>query len=141
MTRLSPPKIIMCLCLTTLLLWHMGCSGETPGHPPRQMPSEIISDPSSVKEGARLFKDKCAHCHGKPNEGRSERASFFEPPAMDFTDESYQSIDPAYLYWRIETGKNVEPYRSSGSVMPAWGMHFTNQQIWQIVAFLQSRAH
>ncbi|MHB1397979.1 MAG: hypothetical protein ACYDAI_08910 [Trichloromonadaceae bacterium] len=28
-------------------------------------------------------------------------------------------LDPAYLYWRIETGKNAEPFRSRGSVMPA----------------------
>jgi mono/diheme cytochrome c family protein len=25
--------------------------------------------------------------------------------------------------------------------MPAWGVHFSEDQIWQIVAYLQSRAH
>jgi mono/diheme cytochrome c family protein len=50
-------------------------------------------------------------------------------------------MDPAYLYWRIEVGKSIEPFRAQGSVMPAWGMHLTEQQLWQIVAYLQVRAH
>ncbi len=85
--------------------------------------------------------NKCASCHGKPSEGRSDRAAFFKPAAPDFTDAHYQEIDPAYLYWRIEVGKTVEPYRSQGSVMPAWSAHFSEEKIWQIVAYLQARAH
>jgi mono/diheme cytochrome c family protein len=65
----------------------------------------------------------------------------FNPPAPDFTDIHYKELDPAYLYYRIELGKTVEPYKSQGSVMPAWGLHFSDQQIWQIVAYLRFRAH
>jgi mono/diheme cytochrome c family protein len=105
------------------------------------MPAKLASDSDHIKAGEVLFDNKCASCHGKPSEGRSDRAAFFEPPAPDFTDRHYKEIDPAYLYWRIETGKNVEPYQSQGSVMPAWGAHFSEEQIWQIVSFLRFRAH
>ena len=105
------------------------------------MPPSIANSAAQIKLGDQLFKDKCASCHGKPSEGRSDRATFFEPPAPDFTDAYFATFDPAYLYWRIETGKDIEPFRSQGSVMPAWGLHLSEQQIWQLVAYIQSRAH
>ena len=105
------------------------------------MPSEFVTEQKHIESGRTLFMSKCASCHGKPSEGRSARASFFEPPATDFNAFGYRDIDPAYLYWRIETGKTVEPFRSQGSVMPAWGGHFTEEQIWQLVSYLRSRAH
>ena len=105
------------------------------------MPDGILKDKIQLGRGEALFMDKCASCHGKPGEGRSDRAVFFEPPAPDFTESHYQRMDPAYLYWRIEVGKSIEPFRAQGSVMPAWGMHLTEQQLWQIVAYLQVRAH
>ncbi len=130
------------LPLTLCILFFMaGCGDSSATYPSRQMPDGLMSDNSQLQQGHQLFMDKCAHCHGKPSEGRSERASFFNPPAPDFTDIRYRQIDPAYLYWRIEVGKTVEPYRSQGSVMPAWGVHFSPEQIWQIVAYLRSRAH
>ena len=118
-----------------------GCAEEIVDYPARTMPDGILTDKIELSRGEALFMDKCASCHGKPGEGRSDRATFFEPPAPDFTDAHYQRMDPAYLYWRIEVGKSIEPFRSQGSVMPAWGMHLTEQQLWQIVAYLQVRAH
>ena len=118
-----------------------GCAEEIVDYPARTMPDGILKDKIELSRGEALFMDKCASCHGKPGEGRSDRATFFEPPAPDFTDAHYQRMDPAYLYWRIEVGKSIEPFRSQGSVMPAWGMHLTEQQLWQIVAYLQVRAH
>ena len=118
-----------------------GCAEESVDYPARNMPDGILKDKIQLNRGEALFMDKCASCHGKPGEGRSDRAAFFEPPAPDFTDAHYQRMDPAYLYWRIEVGKSIEPFRSQGSVMPAWGMHLTEQQLWQIVAYLQVRAH
>jgi mono/diheme cytochrome c family protein len=118
-----------------------GCDGGQVNYPSRQMPDGFNSNETELNAGRDLFRDKCASCHGKPSEGRSGRASFFEPAAPDFTDAYYRDTDPAYLYWRIEAGKTVEPYLSQGSVMPAWGAHLSEEKIWQIVAYLQFRAH
>lgn len=125
--------------LAALVLY--GCGEKPPEYPPRRMPPEFAKDAAMLSAGQQLFRDKCASCHGKPSEGRSDRAVFFTPPAPDFTNERYQEIDPAYLYWRIAQGKRVEPYRSQGSVMPAWGDYLSEEQLWQIVVYLQARAH
>jgi len=116
-----------------------GCDGPAADYPRRQPPSGILQDSASLAAGGELFREHCASCHGSGEEGRSPRADFFRPPAPDFRASSYRSLDPAYLYWRIEAGKTVEPYLSRGSVMPAWGPYLDEEQIWQLVAYLRSR--
>lgn len=127
----------VCTLLLALLL--CSCSRELPDYPRRQAPEGLLEDAVQLQAGHVLFVEKCATCHGKTSEGRSARAGFFDPPAPDFTEERYRMIDPAYLFWRIEVGKTVEPYLSSGSVMPAW-RGLTDEEIWQLVAYLQTRA-
>jgi mono/diheme cytochrome c family protein len=115
------------------------CGERQPVYPPRQTPAGVLGDAAQIAAGKVLFREKCASCHGKPEEGRSPRANFFQPPAPDFTEPGYRNVDPAYLFWRIEVGKTVEPYLSQGSVMPAW-RGLPDQEIWQMVAYLKARA-
>ena len=122
-----------------VLLLLAGCGEQKAGYPPRRPPAGVLADAAQIAAGKVLFHEKCASCHGKPEEGRSPRADFFQPPAPDFTGAAYRTADPAYLFWRIEAGKTVEPYLSRGSVMPAW-RGLPDEQIWQLVAYLQSRA-
>lgn len=122
-----------------VLLAVAACGERKPAYPPRQPPSGVLNDAAQIAAGRAIFRQKCAYCHGHADEGRSPRADFFQPPAPDFTAPAYRSADPAYLFWRIEVGKTVEPYLSSGSVMPAWD-GLPDAEIWQLVAYLKSRA-
>jgi len=135
--RQAGRQTLQLIILSVLLL--CGCGQERQGYPQRQMPQGMMQDSAQLAAGHALFGDKCAHCHGKPSEGRSSRAGFFQPPAPDFTEAHFSDSDPAYLFWRIEVGKTVEPYLSSGSVMPSW-RGLTDQEIWQLVAYLKTRA-
>ena len=130
-------RALQLVILSVLLLY--GCGQERPDYPQRQMPQGMMEDGAQLAAGHALFSDKCASCHGKPSEGLSGRAAFFQPPAPDFSETHYRDSDPAYLFWRIEFGKTVEPYLSSGSVMPAW-RGLTDREIWQLVAYLKTRA-
>ena len=127
--------------LTIWLLMLVGLAGcnEQAVDYPRQTPPAGYQSSESVKYGADLFLRLCARCHGDTAEGRSPRADFFSPPAPDFKSRHYAAVDPAYLYWRIAKGKTVEPFLSSGSVMPNWEPHFTPGQLWSLVAYLQTR--
>jgi mono/diheme cytochrome c family protein len=116
------------------------CGEQQASYPARQAPAGMLSEAAAIAAGRTLFKDKCATCHGSPAEGRSVRADFFQPPAPDFQESRYRTSDPAYLYWRIELGKTVEPYAGQGSVMPAWGPTLGETEIWQLVAYLRTRA-
>jgi mono/diheme cytochrome c family protein len=127
---------------TTILLLFLGlaaCGEQKPAYPVRQAPAGVLTDAAQIAAGKALFHEKCASCHGRPDEGRSPRADFFQPPAPDFSAPHYRDADPAYLFWRIEAGKTVDPYLSSGSVMPAW-RGLPDEQIWQLVAYLKTRS-
>ena len=124
---------------TTLFLALAACNEQKPSYPARPAPVGFLADAAAIAKGKILFREKCASCHGHPDEGRSPRADFFQPPASDFTASAYRTADPAYLFWRIEVGKTVEPYLSRGSVMPAWG-GLPEGEIWQLVAYLKSRS-
>lgn len=129
-------KIIWQIVSVLLLL---GCSQQEPSYPQRQMPAGLLDEPKGLELAALQFHRNCAYCHGHSGEGRGERADFFDPPAPDFFAEKYRTIDPAYLFWRIAEGKTVEPFQSRGSVMPAWGPHFSDDEIWYLVAYLRQR--
>jgi len=130
-------KLALLACLLTLLA---ACGEKFPSYPQRQPPPGFLANVAYRAAGGQLFREHCTSCHGSTGEGRSPRADFFQPPAPDFRDPKYRLLDSAYLYWRIETGKTVEPYLSRGSVMPAWGHYFSEEQIWQLVAFLRDRS-
>lgn len=129
-------NLLQVAAAAALLLY--GCDQGQTDYPKRQAPQGLMEDAAQVAAGQELFRGKCASCHGKPSEGRSDRAAFFQPPAPDFSAAQYRELDPAYLFWRIEFGKTVEPYLSSGSVMPAW-RGLSDQEIWQLVAYLRTR--
>jgi len=69
----------------------------------------MLSEAAAMPRGGTV-KDKCATCHGRPDEGRSSRAAS-SSPRPDFQESRYRTSDPASLYWRIELGPTtVEPY-------------------------------
>ena len=104
------------------------------------VPSALLAERQAQQAGEHLFVRHCRECHGTASEGRVRRTSSFKPPAPDFYAHKYATINPAYLFWRIRDGKSVEPFFSEGSVMPVFGPHFSDKQIWQLVAYLRSRA-
>lgn len=123
-----------------LILMLVGCRETEVKAPQIDVPQQLLQQPEQQRAGERLFFRHCRECHGTTAEGRNPRAVRFEPPAPDFLSHDYLQIEPGYLYWRIAKGKQAEPFRSRGSVMPVWEPHFSEQQIWQLVAYLRQRA-
>jgi len=117
-----------------------GCQDSAPQMPPIKVPHQLLGQVEQQQAGAQLFFKHCRACHGTMAEGRTARATSFVPPAPDFVSRSYQQVAPDYLYWRIAKGKQLEPFRRQGSVMPAWEPHLSETQIWQLVAYLQERS-
>jgi len=123
-----------------LCLFLLACSDSDRPQPPAiEVPLSVLTNAAEIASGAALFSHHCSECHGTAAEGRSQRALRFNPPAPDFYAKDYLQADPAYLFWRISSGKNVEPFYSMGSVMPAYGPYLSDAQIWQLVAYLRSR--
>lgn len=123
-----------------VLLALPGCQGAEDRAPQRQVPLQLLQQTSQQQAGKRLFQQHCRECHGTMAEGRTPRAAQLSPSPPDFLSHRYRTLDPAYLFWRIAEGKRVEPFRSRGSAMPSWKAYLSEEQIWQLVAYLRQRA-
>lgn len=103
----------------------------------KRPPSGVLDDRAAILSGRDLYEVHCSVCHGARGNGTGPYALRLLPKPADFTDPSAASRrTPAYMFWRISEGKNVEPYYSQGSSMPAWKQHLTEAEIWQVIAYL-----
>lgn len=100
------------------------------------------SSTADISQGERLYQDNCAACHGKNGAGdglfAAEMSALAEKnqpehgiqPPTDFTHaEHLLEAQPAKLHGLILRG-------GMGTGMPMWGSIFTDQQIWDLVAYL-----
>jgi len=101
--------------------------------------------PEMLSEGRRLYAENCAACHGENGAGdgvmaeslASEPMPGMDPGQMttapaDFSDPgSMLGASPAVLNGKIVRG-------GMGTGMPYWGPIFTGEQIWALVAYIQS---
>jgi len=102
-------------------------SGLEPGVPQQQaeVKSPYQENAWGMGEGKRLYAAyNCASCHGVNGGGA------IGPPLID--DKWIYGAQPDQLYATISQG------RPDG--MPSFGGHLPTQQIWQLVAYVQSMA-
>ncbi|MBI5841894.1 MAG: c-type cytochrome [Chloroflexi bacterium] len=106
--------------------------------------------PESLANGQRLYAQNCAACHGENGAGNGVFADdlaasgessmqtmtgsedmMMQTP-VDFTDPARMlGASPALLQGKILRG-------GMGTGMPMWGSIFTEEQIWDLVAYLYS---
>jgi cytochrome c oxidase cbb3-type subunit 3 len=100
--------------------------GAPPGHPvsiATRIANPFAGDAQAVAEGKQLFSSmNCVYCHGA-------QASGLMGPPLNGVGWRYGGA-PAQLYNSVHDG------RPQG--MPAWGGRLPPEQIWKIVAYLQT---
>jgi high-affinity iron transporter len=102
-------------------------------------PSNLLDSPDAIDAGRALFLANCAVCHGARGDGQGATQPKFGPKPADFTNRArMRSLSPQYLFWRVSEGGRVEPFRSQGSIMPAWRYQLSEEQRWQVIAFIRS---
>ncbi|MDB5959011.1 MAG: cytochrome [Massilia sp.] len=94
--------------------------GAPQPHPP--VPNKYEENAYAMSQGKSLFrKFNCSGCHSQGGGGMG-------PALMD--DKWIYGSEPANIYATIIEG------RPNG--MPAFGGHLTNEQVWQLVAYVRS---
>jgi mono/diheme cytochrome c family protein len=104
------------------------------------------ASPEGLAQGKALYSANCAACHGETGAGDGVFADELEAAGVmqdmqmsgthgrtrpaDFTDPaSMLGAPPAVLHGKILRG-------GMGTGMPLWGSIFTDEQIWNLVAYL-----
>ncbi|CAG0962352.1 cytochrome c-L [Planctomycetaceae bacterium] len=90
----------------------------------------------AIKAGESTFKTACVSCHGTEADGNSDAGKALKPQAGNLRAADFQAMSDGYIFWRITkggVGANI-----SGSAMQAFDAQFTDDQRWQLVAYLRS---
>lgn len=99
---------------------------------PRQ-PNPIPATEANLLDGARLYRDKCADCHGRPDNPVSDYGASFSPRAPQFM-QAHPGLPENQIFYIVKYGVRR-------SAMPAWGNIMADSEIWQVVTFLGRLDH
>ena len=107
--------LIRAVALLFLLVAPAAASGEEPAE---TMTNPLLGDAEAIDAGKRFYRSRCIICHPKrggrgPNLFRS-----------DLTDEQFLEV--------VINGRD-------GTLMPAFGVKMSPDEVWQVHAFIKSR--
>lgn len=131
-------KLYLSLTLIIVVLALTACGGgkqssATPTLPP--VPSEYAGKTNplgadAATKGAEVFATNCASCHGEQGRGDGPAAASLDPKPKNLAELQTRVADD-YLFWRISEGVQ-------GTSMPTWKGVLTEEQIWQVIAFIRT---
>jgi mono/diheme cytochrome c family protein len=103
-------------------------------------PAGMLTSDEAVRSGAELYQKNCSICHGASGHGDGPQARSLDPAPADLRNLSGARADRGYWFLRIQRGGKEGPLARERSAMPGWREHLTDEQIWQIVAYLNELA-
>lgn len=109
-------------------LANMATDAYVGGHAPKQE-NPVQPTPAALTEGARLFEQHCAACHGGASPRISPMRAKFNPPVPQIINRIPGDPD-ADLWWVTKHG-----IRMTG--MPSWDGILSDDQIWTVIAFVK----
>jgi mono/diheme cytochrome c family protein len=122
--------------------------GTSPAHVHAPVPAEyqqikapvaVWTDAAVLARGRAIYTAKCALCHGDQGAGDGPVAKALPLKPASFKDTAMVAeMSDSFWFWRVSEGAAVEPYRSAGSVMPAWKDELSVDDRWAVIAYQHS---
>jgi len=94
----------------------------------------LVNDGAAVEAGKQLYSSNCVSCHGAKAMGDGPAANSLNPKPKPLAAEM-KSLHDDYLFWRVSEGGAFRPFTSA---MPAWKSILSEEEIWQVIAFLRT---
>jgi mono/diheme cytochrome c family protein len=91
----------------------------------------VAGNPRAVAAGRDAYTGSCAVCHGSTGDGTGVFGPGTYPPATNLTSHDVVEKSDAELFWITRNGLSF-------TAMPGFGDQYSDQEIWNIVAYLRS---
>lgn len=93
----------------------------------------VPADDANLSQGAGIYVENCAFCHGLPNQKATMAAKgmFPLPPQLFSADEMVTHDRIGGIYWKVANG-----IRMTG--MPGFGEMLSSNQVWQVSLLLKN---
>lgn len=92
----------------------------------------VPENEQSFLEGAKIYKEQCAVCHGLPGEPKNAIASgMFPPPPQLFKGTGVTDDEAWETYWKVYGG-----IRMTG--MPGFSERLSETKMWQVSVLLKN---
>lgn len=88
-----------------------------------------LDDPAMAQQGLIYYRGKCVQCHGAPGVARQDVGKGMTPVPPNLAHTA-SNRTPAEIFWSIKHGIKM-------TGMPSWQFIFTDEEIWEIVAFMR----
>jgi mono/diheme cytochrome c family protein len=94
--------------------------------------SPLTVNDTVLAAGKKLFTSKCQHCHGTLGKGDGPDADPAHKTDMDLTLAARAARNPdGTVFYKIWNGRTTPK-------MPAFSEELTKEQVWSIVAYVQT---
>jgi mono/diheme cytochrome c family protein len=108
----------------------------------QEMVKELQIDPVSLREGSRLYRVHCLHCHGLTGDGRGPTARWVNPHPRDYRRGlfKFQSVDQATksvtLKPRREDIRRTLKMGIENSSMPSFALLINDEEIDRLISYV-----
>jgi mono/diheme cytochrome c family protein len=127
--------VLLLAALTALvLIFNRALAQTTPWVAPADadnLKSTLTVTPAVLAEAKTLYTANCAPCHGDKGRGDGPAAPGLNPKPADHSSEAVQKQSEGAIFWKLSEGRNP---------MPAYKKIFTDQQRWELVAYIRTLA-
>jgi mono/diheme cytochrome c family protein len=97
----------------------------------RQSETPDLSAPDTIDKGLRLYHLRCVQCHGAPGVA-PDGAALGMTPVPGYLVPMAREWSAAEIQWVVKNGIKM-------TGMPAWKYRMSEDEIWQVTAFVKER--
>ena len=90
-----------------------------------------LTAPELADRGSVQYRNRCLHCHGGPGVAPDDAALGMTPVPANLIPTT-QQWTAAKMFWVVKNGIKM-------TGMPAWKYRMSDDEIWQVVAFVKER--
>jgi mono/diheme cytochrome c family protein len=104
-----------------------------------QRPEGMEINAEHLAAGRSVYYRNCMYCHGDYLNGQGHFADALNPLPANFRDSgTIAQLEETYVFWRVATGgpglpDGATPWNSS---MPVWQDFLSEEEIWQVIAYI-----